>query len=135
MSVKISAVKDLYYTRDHEWIDFKGTVAYTGICSFKLLGFKEIHELVFFTTPVIKKPGDIIATIKYKDYQVMAHVPVDGKLVSVNEALVSGNRNLLLQQPENNGWIAMIVPSRPYERKGLLLSRQYRMIGKKSLPE
>jgi len=42
MNTDKAAKKDLYYTNDHEWIDFQGTIAYTGICLFKLLGFKEI---------------------------------------------------------------------------------------------
>lgn len=39
-------------------------------------------------------------------------------------------KNMLLRQPENNGWIALIVPSQPYERKDLLLPKQYQMNGK-----
>jgi glycine cleavage system H lipoate-binding protein len=35
--------KDLYYTRDYEWIDFQESVAYIGICSFKLAGIKKIE--------------------------------------------------------------------------------------------
>ncbi len=130
MNAKISAGKDLYYTKDHEWIDFQGTVAYAGICSFKLLGFKEIHQIFFTGYPGLKKHGEVIATIRYKDYQVTAHMPVEGKLVEINEALLSGNRNILLQYPENNGWIAKIIPQKPFERRGLLISRQYQMIGK-----
>ena len=122
--------KDLYYTNDHEWIDFKGTVAYTGICSFKLTGFKEIQQVSFGETGGFKKQGDVIATIKYNDYQIDAHMPVDGKVVQMNELLVSGNPNILLQSAETSGWIALIIPSQPYERKKLLLPGQYQMNGK-----
>lgn len=130
MHTEKTTSKDLYYTSDHEWIDFKGTVAYTGVCSFKLIGFKEIHQVLFSESEGFKKQGDIIATIKYNDYQVHAHMPVDGKLVQVNELLVSGDPTILLQSPENSGWIAMIIPAQPYERKKLLLPKQYQMNGK-----
>ena len=129
MNKQINSKKDLYYTSDHEWIDFQGTVAYTGVCHFKLLGFKEIQEIVFGESFGLKKKGDVIARIKYKDYQVEAHMPVDGKLVQVNEILISGDQNILLQHAENSGWIAMIIPSQPYERKELLLPKQYQMKG------
>jgi len=33
--------KDLYYTKAHEWVTFKGTIAYIGIAGFKLTGFRE----------------------------------------------------------------------------------------------
>ncbi len=130
MNRKKSANKDLYFTKDHEWIDFQGTVAYTGICNFKLKGFKEIHQIRFKEPSGFRKRGEVIATITYNDYQIEAHMPVDGRVIEINETLLSGNRNSLLQDTENSGWLALIVPSQPYERKDLLLPKQYQMNGK-----
>jgi len=130
MHTEKSAKKDLYYTYDHEWIDFQGTVAYTGVCLFKLLGFKEIHQIRFREASGFKKRGDVIAVLKYNDYTIEAHMPVDGKIIQLNDALLSGNPNQLLQQAENSGWIALIVPSQPYKRKYLLLPKQYQLNGK-----
>lgn len=122
--------KDLFYTQDHEWIDFQGSVAYIGVCQFKLLGFKEVHQITFNEPSGFKKKSDVIATIRYNDYQIEVHMPVDGKIVQVNENLLSGNQDTLLLQPESTGWIAKIIPSQPYERKDLLLPQQYQMNGK-----
>jgi glycine cleavage system H protein len=119
-----------FYTSDHEWIDFQGTVAYVGICDFKLTGFKEIHSLNFSSTPGFMKKGELIAIITYKDYGVEVHMPVDGKLVQVNEELSEGKMNTLLQNAESSGWLAKIIPAQPYERNGLLLPKQYQMNGK-----
>lgn len=127
MNMEKSTNKDLYYTKDHERIDFQGTVAYTGVCSFKLIGFKAIHQISFKEPSGFRKKGDVIATIKYNDYQIEAHMPVDGKLVEVNDSLLSGDQNVLLQNPENRDWIALIVPAQPYERIDLLLPKQYQM--------
>jgi glycine cleavage system H protein len=121
---------DLYYTNDHEWINFQGTVAYTGVCSFKLLGFKEIHQVHFIKPLGFVKKDEVIASIVYNEYRVEVHMPVDGKLAEVNESLLSGNKDSLLVKPESTGWIAKIVPSQPYERNGLLLPKQYQMNGK-----
>jgi glycine cleavage system H protein len=122
--------KDLYYSTDHEWIDFQGSVAYIGVCNFKLTGFKEIHVLTFNASPGFMKQGELIATVNYNDYQVEVRMPVDGKLVQVNEALTPANYHSLLRYAESSAWIAMIIPSRPYERKGLLPPKQYQMNGK-----
>ncbi len=130
MDMEKSTNKDLYYTNDHEWIDFRGTVAYVGVCGFKLIGFKSIHQISFKETSGFRKKGDVIATIKYNDYQIEAHMPVDGKVVQINDILLSGDQNVLLQHPENNCWIALIVPAQPYERNDLLLPKQYRINGK-----
>lgn len=130
MNTQQSAKKDQYYTKDHEWIDFQGTVAYIGICKFKLTGFKQIQEIRFNEPSGFKKQGEVIASVKYNDYLIEAHMPVDGKVLQVNEKLVSGNPNILLDCAESSAWIALIVPSLPHERKDLLLPKQYQMNGK-----
>jgi glycine cleavage system H protein len=130
MHIQKSTNKDLYYTGDHEWINFQGSIAYMGVCSFKLLGFKEIQQLNFICSPGFIKRGDLIATIRYNDYLIDARMPVDGNLVEVNDSLTAGNLNSLLKYAESSGWIAKIAPSQPYERKGLLLPKQYQMNGK-----
>jgi glycine cleavage system H protein len=130
MTNQQSAKKDQYYTKDHEWIDFQGAVAYIGICKFKLTGFKQIQEICFNEPSGFKKQGEVVATVKYNDYLIEAHMPVDGKVMQVNEKLVSGNPNILLDCAESSAWIALIVPSLPHERKDLLLPKQYQMNGK-----
>jgi glycine cleavage system H protein len=127
MNPEKPANKDLYYTEDHEWIHFQGSVAYVGVCRFKLTGFKEIHQVKFNEPSDIMKKGDVIATIIYNDYEVEARMPVDGKIMSVNDALVSGDQGILLRHSEDSGWIALIVPSQLKERKDLLLPEQYKM--------
>ena len=130
MNTQPSSPKHHYYTNDHEWIEFKGTVAYIGICKFKLTGFKQIEEITFIEPSGFKKQGEVIASLKYNDYLIEAHMPVDGKVLQVNEKLVSGNPNILLDCAESSGWIALIVPCGPHERKDLMMPKQYQMAGK-----
>jgi glycine cleavage system H protein len=130
MKSNINIVKDLYFTNDHEWVDFQGATAFTGICAFKLLGFKEVQQITYHDSNGFMSKGEVIATICYNDYQIEAHMPVDGKILQLNDELKSGNQNLLLLQPESNGWIARIAPSQPYERKGLMLHKEYQLNGK-----
>ncbi|MBK7291605.1 MAG: hypothetical protein KBF82_08430 [Chitinophagaceae bacterium] len=130
MKNKESGAKDLYYTKDHEWIDFQGSVAYVGISHFKLTGFKEIQQVIFNDLTGFKQKGESIAAIKYNDYQVEVTMPVDGKMVKVNTDLLYGNQNLLLNHAETIGWVALIAPSQPFERNDLLLPKQYQMNGK-----
>lgn len=131
MNVHNSSNKDIYYTTDHEWIDFQGSVAYSGICSFKLTGFKQIQEIIFNEPAGFKHKGEVIAVIKCNDYQIEAHMPVDGKILQVNEKLLEGNPNFLLDCAESSGWIVLIAPSLPHERNELLLPKQYQKNKKK----
>jgi glycine cleavage system H protein len=121
--------KDLYYTPDHDWVNFQGAIAYVGICPFKLTGFKKIHQLFFQDPKRFYKQGEIIATIIYNDYQVELRMPVDGELLQINEQL-KDNHNPVLEQPEGAGWLALIVPAQPYERRGLILPKDYQLNGK-----
>lgn len=117
--------KGLYYTNDHEWIDFQGSVAYIGVCEFKLKGILHVEQIAFPISEGIKKQGEVIATVQYDDYLIPVHMPVDGKVISLNDAITQGSKDILLQQPESNGWIALIVPDKPNERQGLMLQEQY----------
>lgn len=118
--------RNLYYTNDHEWIDFQGSVAYIGVCRFKLSGFKEIHKIEFRDTSNLMKQGEVICSIHFDDYEIKVHMPVEGKIVSINDLLMTNEKDVLLQQPENSGWIALIVPSRMPDKTGLLSVENYR---------
>jgi glycine cleavage system H protein len=125
-----STNKDLYYTKDHEWVGFQGTVAYTGVCQIKFNGVKRVDEIFFNESVGFKKKGEIIAIIKYRNSEIFVHMPVDGKVLELNGKLVTGNPNILLDCSETSAWIALVAPARPHERDDLLLSKQYRMNGK-----
>ena len=116
-----------YYTDDHEWIDFQGSVAYIGVCKFKLTGFYQIHKTAFKSTVDLYKKGDVIGSLTYNDYTIDVHMPVDGRIKRINEALLSGDKNILIEQSENNGWVAQIIPSYPHDPHGLLSAELYRL--------
>lgn len=120
------ANKNLFYTNDHEWIDFQGAVAYVGVCSFKLTGIKEIHQVIFSENPDLVDRGEAIASIKYDDYRILVHMPVPGKIISFNDVLLTDDKSMLLRQPEDNGWIALIVPDMGKERTGLQSPEDYK---------
>jgi glycine cleavage system H protein len=105
-------------------------VAYVGICSFKLKGIKEIQKIEFSENKDLLKNGDVIASLLYDDYVIDVHIPVNGRVIQFNDAVLTGDREIVLQQPENNGWIALVIPASPYDRKGLMISEQYRMRAK-----
>ena len=124
-------MRDLYFTNDHEWIDFQGSVAYIGVCNYKLSGLKQIGKIVFSKNLGIRKKGDVLAIIHCSDSKIPVHMPVDGKIMSLNDKQILADRNVYLQQPENDNWLAFIGLSQPYERKGLMQLEQYKHLTKK----
>lgn len=125
MHIEAATGEGLYYTEGHEWIQFQDSVALVGITNFKLLGFKDIDDIVFAAGQGVVRQGELIATIRYHDYEIEARMPVDGTLVECNTLLRHGQMNILLSQPEGAGWLARIMPSQPHARLGLLAANQY----------
>jgi glycine cleavage system H protein len=119
--------RNLYYSTDHEWIDFQGSVAYVGVCCFKLTGIKTVQQFIFKETGGFHRQGTTIATIQYDDYEITVNMPVNGEIIQVNEVLATDTQDTLLQNAESDGWIALIVPARPDEKKNLLPPDQYRL--------
>lgn len=126
------AKRDLYYTNDYEWIDFLGSVAYIGVCSPKLTGIKKIGKIEFSEEESSIQSGEVFASIIYDDHKIDVHMPVSGKVISINDAILSGNEDIVLKAPETSGYIALIVPSSPYERDDLIIPEKYRMTSKKT---
>ena len=120
-----SSKRDLYYTNRHEWIDFQGSIAYIGACPIKLKNIPGVEELQIEDNAGFARQGEIIARIQCNGITVPMYMPVEGKIISINEVMLSGNHQMLLEQPQNNGWLALIAPSKPYDRSGLMQAEQY----------
>ncbi|MBN9383565.1 MAG: hypothetical protein J0H74_22595 [Chitinophagaceae bacterium] len=120
----------LYYTHDHEWINFQGSLAYVGVCAFKLTGIKQIGRIEFDDSGDMKRAGDLLAIIHSGEYKIPIHMPVDGEVLTYNPELSNDWRNMLLQQPEHIGWVAFIFPHTLYEQNGLLSPEQYQAMNK-----
>jgi glycine cleavage system H lipoate-binding protein len=116
-----------YFTDTHEWIEFKGSIAYAGICPFKLTCMDSIDEVVFEGTDRLFWQNEVIASITAGNYKIHVHMPVNGWVKLINEDMLAGNYNLLLEQPLSNGWMAMIVPAMPNNMIGLLTQDQYHL--------
>lgn len=119
--------RELYYTQDHEWIDFQGSVAYIGISGFKLTGFRAIEQIDWMDTTGFISKDTPLAKLTYNDYIVYLHMPVDGKVMDLNESYLKAEPAEIFQALINETWIALIAPEKPYERKNLLQLDQYNL--------
>ena len=97
----------MYYTSAHEGIKFQSSLVYTGVCRFKLPGLIEIQQLNFVVSSLFPKCGELSATIRDTAYQVRRRMPVDGKVVQVNEILMPGNFNTVVKHGKSPGWLAL----------------------------
>lgn len=122
----INSNKNHFYTKDHEWIEYNGQVAYVGVCDFKLIGLKKIQKIEYGDLSGILQQGHVLATIFSDEYRIMMHMPVTGKIIEYNLKLLT-EPEMILKQAQKGGWIAKINPSSPYNRNGLLQPEQYQL--------
>jgi glycine cleavage system H protein len=124
--------RDLYYTNSHDWIDFQGSVAYIGASILKVIQASQVFKLEYVDNKGFALQGEVVARLECDGSTIPVHMPVDGKIISLNDMLLDGNSQLLIDQPENKGWLALIAPTKPYERAGLLQPEQYRQFVKQN---
>jgi len=102
----------LFYTKEHDWILFTGTAAFTGIGRFKLTGIPGIDNIALFGY----KPGDaieegaILLNLHYREYTIPVFAPVAGMLLEVNPIVEKGLWDLIVKEPEQEGWLFKVAP-------------------------
>ncbi|MFW5679797.1 MAG: glycine cleavage system protein GcvH [Pseudomonadota bacterium] len=97
------------YTKDHEWVEFDGTVAIVGISDHAQ---EQLGDVVFVDLPeigrevVAEEPMAVVESVKAASD---VYAPIGGKVVEVNEAL-SDNPGLVNEAPEGDGWFVKLEP-------------------------
>jgi glycine cleavage system H protein len=118
--------REVYYTTSHEWVDFRNSEeAFIGITNFRIAGAKQIKKVEFVRVYGPKKKGDVLANIQLDNRSFQVLMPVDGSVISVNNMNPLAKQDLLLSQPETEGWLVKINISQPCTRAGLISFKQY----------
>lgn len=112
------------YTKDHEWLKIEGNLVTIGITQFAQ---EQLGDVVFIELPEVGgelMAGDEAAVIESVKAAGEIAVPIDGIVVTVNEALVD-QPDLLNSAPETEGWIFQLTPSEDVEISNFMDAEQY----------
>lgn len=119
----MKVVKDLFYSDDHEWVKVEGDVAYIGITDFAQ---DQLGDIVYVELPEIddeiEKEEDFSAIESVKAASDV-YMPVDGKVVEVNEVLLDNPELLNADAYEN--WIIKVELSDKSQLDDLMSSEEY----------
>lgn len=116
--------KELKYTSDHEWVRVEDGMAVVGITSYAQ---EQLGDVVFVELPETGEEmdaGDSFGVIESVKTVSDMYMPVDGKIVAVNEDL-EDNPELLNEDPFGDGWIVKIEISDPSQIDELMDSQEY----------
>tara|TARA_B100000427_G_C15227787_1_gene472002 strand:+ start:119 stop:493 length:375 start_codon:yes stop_codon:yes gene_type:complete len=97
-------MKEIKFTKDHEWIKFDDKYAFVGITDFAQ---KQLGDVVFIQLPEIGldyKAGDEVAVIESVKAASEIYAPISGQVIEVNEIL-NDSPEIINGDAENDGWI------------------------------
>ena len=109
--------------KDHEWIKVEGNVAYIGITDYAQ---KALGEIVYVELPEVDSEfslGDVFSVVESVKAASDIFMPVDGKVVEVNEALSDEPEKI--NQDANSTWIMAVELENNIESYELMSESEY----------
>ena len=119
-----TVLKDLRYSKEHEWVKVEGTTMVIGITDFAQA---ELGDIVFVELPevgdtiALNEPFGIVESVKTVSE---LYAPVSGTVVKVNEEL-SDNPEYVNESAYEKAWMVVIEPSDAGELEELLTAEEY----------
>ncbi|MBS3741572.1 MAG: glycine cleavage system protein GcvH [Candidatus Cloacimonetes bacterium] len=117
---------DLYYTENHEWVQFNDDSALVGITDYAQ---NELGDVVFVELPEKElklEQDDVLATIEAVKAVEEIYSPVSGVVLESNLDL-EDNPELINSSPYEEGWIAKIeLDNKEKDMKNLISADEYR---------
>lgn len=119
-------VEGLKYSNDHEWVKVEGEKAYIGITDYAQ---HSLGDIVFVELPEvgdeIEKEG-VFGTVESVKAASDVYLPVSGKVLEVNEALVDEPELVNTDAFEN--WMVCVELTNPEELDELMDAADYEKI-------
>ncbi len=111
---------NLHYTKDHEWIASLEGTSSVGVSSYAI---EQLGDIVHIELPEVGSSfsaGDSFGTIESTKTVSDLYMPVDGKIIAINEDIVSTPESLQ-EDPYDKGWLVKVeISGKPEE--GVILS-------------
>ncbi|HZJ98433.1 MAG TPA: glycine cleavage system protein GcvH [Tissierellaceae bacterium] len=119
----MKVLKDLYYTRDHEWLKVNGNEAYVGISDFAQ---EQLGDIVYVELPEVDDEfelDDDFSAIESVKAASDIYMPVDGVILEINEELLDSPELINADAYEN--WIVKIEMTDISQLDDLMTSEEY----------
>ncbi|WP_416197376.1 MAG: glycine cleavage system protein GcvH [Sporanaerobacter sp.] len=116
-------LKDLLYTKDHEWIKVDGNKAYVGVADYAQ---EQLGDIVYVELPDVDDEFEIeeaFGAVESVKAAADIYMPVSGKVLEINEAL-EDDPSLLNQDPYEN-WMILIELSDASQLDDLMNAKDY----------
>ena len=115
----------LFYTKEHEWANFKDNEVIIGITDYAQ---SQLGDIIFIEFPEIGdevNAGDSFGEVEAVKTVSELYAPVTGTVLEVNENL-EDSADLVNSDPYGDGWLIKIKPTNLNEKDDLMKSTAYK---------
>jgi glycine cleavage system H protein len=116
--------KNLFFTKDHEWVRIEGKTAYVGITDYAV---HALGDITFVELPKINealKQASHCATVESVKAASDVYAPLSGKVLAVNTLLVN-NPELINQSAYEKGYFFSMEITSETEKLNLMNASSY----------
>lgn len=116
--------KNLFYTKDHEWVRIEGQTAYVGITDYAA---HALGDITFAELPKINellKQFSHCATVESVKAASDVYAPLSGRVLTVN-AQLAANPELINQFPYEKGYFFSMENINEAEKLNLMNASSY----------
>jgi len=122
----------VYYTKEHEWIEFVDGIAFVGITDFAQRELGDIVSIAIESVGQTLNQNDVYGTVEAVKTVSDLFFPINGEILEVNQ-LINESPDIINVDPYNEGWIVKVKPENYRSRENLLLREAYQsLIGLKT---
>ncbi|HHV60615.1 MAG TPA: glycine cleavage system protein GcvH [Clostridiaceae bacterium] len=119
----MKVIKNLKYSKDHEWVKVEGNKAYIGITDYAQHALGDIVFVELPETDTEISGGDAFAVVESVKAAADVYSPVSGVVLEVNEELLDAPERI--NEDPYESWIALIELSDPDEVEELMDAVEY----------
>jgi glycine cleavage system H protein len=118
---------NLYYTKDHEWIQLDGNIATIGITDFAQHELGDIVYIDINTVGKLLAAEEVFGTVEAVKTVSDLFLPVAGTLTEVNP-LLEKQPELVNTDAYGDGWMVKMTVSNPSDVAALMSSEAYAVL-------
>ncbi|MDF2840194.1 MAG: gcvH [Clostridia bacterium] len=119
----MNVLKDLLYTKDHEWVKVEGDKAYVGITDYAQHALGDIVFVELAEVDAELSAGDSFGAVESVKAASDVYIAVSGTVVETNEAVIDDPS--LLNQDAYANWMVCVTLNDKSELDGLMNAEQY----------
>ncbi|NLY76687.1 MAG: glycine cleavage system protein GcvH [Tissierellia bacterium] len=119
----MKVLKDLYYTKDHEWVKVDGDEGYIGLTDYAQ---DQLGDIVYVELPEVDdefEKDEVVSAVESVKAASDVYMPVSGKILEVNEALL--DEPALLNEDPYKNWIVKFEFADKSQLDELMTSEEY----------